>query len=159
METLKNKRKFLVNMAIVALILGLLALAPWRVVYNKSPSMPFGWYVVRKGPPKKGQMVLMHPPDVAIQLGCANKRDTLLKIVVAHAGDEVCLKAGQLHINGKPYSQTEPKLQKKLGFSGCLRIEDGHWFVATDRPNSCDSRFFGPQPTTQFWGVAHPLEK
>lgn len=132
---------------------------PIKLLYNRTASVDLGFYVGQKGTQKK--LVFLKPPKLAIELGCTTKHAMLLKYVVAHGGDEVCLHDRTLFVAGVPYSKTAKYGSRgqaiKLAFTGCIDVPKGHVFVATPHPNSCDSRLFGPQPLTQIWGGATAL--
>lgn len=147
---------------VVVLVVLLQVLGPVRLVYNRSGSMALGLYVGLKHA-DDAPAVLVKPPKKAVTLGCTTQYTMLLKHVVARANEQVCLHERTLYVGGKPYSQT-PRYGSKgqpidLAFTGCITIEEGHVFVATPHPKSCDSRLFGPLPLKHIWGGAYPMEK
>src|SRR5699024_5955921 len=74
------------------------------VVHNDSPSMPEGWYVRVPGKPGTGDIVVLQPPQAAVQYSLARwgerPTETFIKPVVAEAGDHVCAQGDIVSVNG-----------------------------------------------------------
>jgi conjugative transfer signal peptidase TraF len=78
----------------------------------------------------------------ALRLGIVpNATTLLLKPVAALPGDEVCIRDQELWIGGVCYG---PILEGwSPAFDGCVKVEPGEVFLASDVPRSFDSRYFG----------------
>jgi len=134
--------------------LGRVVPAPLLAVYNPSPSMPVGWYVRVPLEPAAGRIVVVAPPDGAVAAGWpADVR--LIKPVAAVGGDHVCADGAQVLVNSVRVAErgTAPH-----AWAGCRPLESGELFlIAPARPDSLDSRVFGPVPAASVVGVFAPL--
>jgi len=163
------------NRAYWCLVLGLLLFAisafaisaAFGVLVNTTSSMPIGVYRITGSPVTRGTLVSACLPTDNKMTGlmrsrgyehdgtCPSGLAPLIKPVAAIAGDVVELTANSVLVNGHalPSSRTA-----RLDGSGRLlpswprgtyRVPAGSvWLVSTYSPNSLDSRYFGPVPTT-----------
>lgn len=68
-----------------------------------------------------------------------------VKRVIATEGETLQIKEGQVYINGKPID--EPYIVKDASNFGPVKVPKGMFYgLGDNRPNSRDSRFFGPIP-------------
>ncbi len=108
--------------------------------------------------PKVGDVVVFEDP--------AGVFPQLIKRVIAVEGQEVDIKDGRVLIDGEalaePYIQSKKTEPSSMALP--IRIPEGHvWLMGDNRPNSQDSRVFGPQPVTSvkgrafgiYWPVKH----
>lgn len=97
--------------------------------------------------PEKGDIVSVSLPS----------GEKYVKRVIATAGDTVDIRDGIFYINGEPEQGdyfTGPTLNEESAFAYPLTVEEGDIFVMGDnRPESIDSRFFGPISGRQISGV------
>lgn len=169
----KNRRCAV--LAVPALI-GLAALA-WaafakpsaRVVYNASDSVPVGWYSI--DPPRSagslrvGSIVLTRlptePAALAAQRGYLPAHIPLLKRVGAVSPQHVCVREGQVRIEGTPVAVVlwADRLGRAMPvWNGCRALVEGEVFLLSEmHPGSFDSRYFGPIDASLVIGPAHPI--
>jgi len=163
-EPLRAARVFGGILLIAAAVVVAAAFAAKFFTWNLTPSLPRGLYVLRpKASPERGTIVLFPIPESVRQLVVARHYlpagARLLKIVVALAGDYVCVDDTALSIGGRPVAAVRrvDSLGRRLEPSSfCGRVPPGEAFVATPAVLSFDSRYFGPVPISVLT-VARPL--
>lgn len=99
--------------------------------------------------PKVGDIVVFDDPE--------GVHAQLVKRVVAVGGQTVDVKDGKVWIDGEPLD--EPYTHGKETLPGTVSLPitlgpDEIWLMGDNRPQSGDSRFFGPQPTSVVRGRA-----
>ena len=148
--------KELLLVLVPALVLALLVnrlVAETTVVFGSSMEpllSPYQRLVVEKvsyrfDPPAVGDVVVLDLP---------NQRENLIKRVIAAPGDTLEIVDGDVWVNGA--RQQEAYVRNRLEESFRLRqLADNEYFVMGDnRPNSHDSRDFGPVGSDQIVGRA-----
>jgi signal peptidase I len=88
--------------------------------------------------PARGDVVVLHNPSSSV-------KDDLIKRVIGLPGETLELRAGQVYINGMPLE--EPYIKNPCGSNcnGKWELGPDQYFIMGDnRPNSSDSRGFGP---------------
>jgi conjugative transfer signal peptidase TraF len=123
-------------------------------VWNLTPSVPRGVYLVRRGtPPARGALVTFRPSGGAAAMIDARHYlppgVSLLKHVLALPGDRVCIDRRSYLVNGRPVGNLAPAdtFGRHLDpFLYCGLVSNGLVFVGTSAPLSFDSRYFGPVP-------------
>ncbi len=149
------------------LIAGLLGL---RV--NASPSLPIGLYLVTQD--NHARLVEFCPVEPYASLAaargyrsrgtCPDGAAPFMKRVVAKAGDQVCLAAKGITVNGSLIPNTEPRTRDSSGRSllhwpfGAYTVVEGHvWVVSSYHARSFDSRYFGPIQVSSIRNHLRPL--
>ncbi len=139
------------------------SLALPSVRYNKPPSLPRGWYLVRPSAHlERGDLRLSCVPETwgrwalqrkALERGaCAGGFMEVGKLVVGTRGDTVDIEPAGISINGVLLPQTEPQRHDRRGNVLGKTPEYGRYYLG---PGECvltstfyqwsfDSRYFGP---------------
>ena len=140
--------------------------SPPLLIWNATASAPVGLY--RIGPADrfaKGDLVIaMPPPNLAplfAERGYLPLRVPLLKHVAALSGAIVCRIGERITIDGAAVAAAldhDHARRLLLNWQGCHQLGHGEVFLLnTERPDSLDSRYFGPGPAALIIGRAQPL--
>lgn len=139
---------------------------PW-LLYNHTPSVPIGFYILRSGAPntriRRGDLVAFALPRAAYNYARQRGDSThvrLLKPVLAVAGDHVSTLHGKLRINGAfvcNIPDTDSAGRVLPHWRHACTLKPGELFVGSTRiADSFGSRFFGPIHVAQVIGVYRP---
>jgi len=152
--------------ALGALLVGVSAadIAPTKLIWNASDSLPVGLYWVRNRTVQHGDLVLVALPEGA-RAFAADRRilpaDTpALKRVGALNGDRICRFGQAVSVNGEwvARAQWSDGLGRRMPvWSGCQVLKRGDVFLLADHPKSFDGRYFGVTKMSRIIGVARPL--
>ena len=138
---------------------------PIQIIYNASPSIACGWYLIV--PPRRlrvGTLVIAHIPSWAARL--AADRDYLpitvpvIKRIAAADSESVCERSGRLAIDGHVVARalTADSAGRPLpAWHGCRILGRGEFLLLGDTWDSYDSRYFGPIAAGAVLGRAIPL--
>lgn len=134
------------------------------LVWNASPSVPIGLYRVVARPPPCGALALIRLAEpfrtLADIRGYLPASVPIIKPVAALDGDSVCRNGQAVSINGRvvAFAPNRDAAGRPLPrWRGCRRLEPEAVFVISNRPNSFDSRYFGPVGRNHAMGLAIPL--
>ena len=145
----------------------LFAITDTRLLINVTPSVPVGLYLARTSSGhdcRRGEIVAFLPRD-----GIANlirERNWLpegvpiVKKVGAVAGDQYCVNAGQMTVNGRPVgavSVVDSAGRPLPQIRGCHRVNSGEFLPVGDIDRSFDGRYMGAQPISSIAAVLTPL--
>lgn len=97
------------------------------------------------------------PGDVVVFDDPMGQHPQLIKRVIAVEGQTVDIRDGVVYVDGEalsePYTHGKPTLPGT--FELPVTVPEGYvWLMGDNRPNSGDSRFFGPQPVRVVTGRA-----
>ncbi|MHA7774680.1 S26 family signal peptidase [Roseibium sp. M-1] len=137
---------------------------PLKLVYNGSASAPTGFYRVDQMPARRGDYVLIEPPEWLKNLIEVRRYlppgIPLIKQIAATKGDLVCRWNNRIFING--VLAANAKTKGKNGWQlprwqGCHQLQDHQIFVLQPHPESFDSRYFGIVDRSRIVGRATRL--
>jgi signal peptidase I len=139
----------------VLLLIGTRTVAQGREVFGPSMQPTFqqgqrvaiGKYLF--GGPGRGDVIVFHPP--------APTKDEYIKRVIGLPGDHVQVQGGQVSVNGVPLN--EPYLHQVVTTCAGPRCDitlgaDQYYVMGDNRPNSSDSRAWGPVAGDRISGKA-----
>ncbi len=112
-----------------------------RVLVNK--------YLYRFRSPRRGDIVVFTSPEVA--------ETDLIKRVIAVGGRTVAVRDGAVYVDGAALSEPYVSAQVPDTYTSerPAQVPNGYvWLMGDNRPNSHDSRYFGPQPVRHLLGKA-----
>lgn len=145
---------------------------------NATPSMPRGLWLLAGGARpevrRSDVLVLCIPDPAVVRLGrergylgngpCPDGSEPLVKPAAAVAGDRVLVSPDGVAVNGAVLPHSAQLAADSAGRplprwpAGVYAVRPGEvWAVATQAPNSWDSRYWGPVPLSSVFGVARPL--
>jgi conjugative transfer signal peptidase TraF len=131
------------------------------VIWNTSPSVPVGLYLVTKTSLRVGDLAVLQLPPViaalAARRGYLPTSAYLLKPIAAVAGDLVCRFGERVVVRGVLAGIAEDDDadgNAMPAWQGCRVLQTGGVFVLADHPASFDSRHFGPLYTASIAGRA-----
>lgn len=137
--------------------------SPW-LLYNRTPSMPTGFYLYdHQAPIHRGDVVALLLPRPAHHYARLRGEPTdvlLLKHVLAVRGDFVCTLHRELRVNGVlvgPIAVADSLGRPLPQWRACRRLSGDELLVGSSQPHSFDSRYFGPIHASQVLGVYRPL--
>ena len=149
------------TIAVALIVAPMVAQQPLLVIWNASPSVPVGLYLVTKTSPRVGDLVVLRlPPAIAAfaaRRGYLPTSAYLLKPIAAVAGDLVCRFGERVLVRGVLAGIAEDADSDgnaMPSWHGCRILQMGEVFVLADHPGSFDSRYFGPLDPASIAGRA-----
>jgi len=131
------------------------------LVWNASHSVPIGLYWIDRTPHRVGDLVLAHftGPVAALadRRAYLSRTAYLLKPVSAVAGDRVCRFGARVLVRYRLAAlalRTDSAGRPMPTWHGCRMLQAGELFLLAGRPDSFDSRYFGPLRTEHIAGRA-----
>jgi conjugative transfer signal peptidase TraF len=157
----------LLALAIPSIVALTLTLTPGRdptVVWNATASVPIGLYRVVAGQPQRGSIVVTRLPQPLRTFAHARAylpaSVFLIKPIAALRGDLLCRHGSVVSINGRvvAFARKLDNAGRPLPrWRGCRRLSATRIAVVANRPDSFDSRYFGPVDTDNIIGLAIPF--
>jgi len=167
-----TRRRYLVATAIIAPAFAvsfvIVAIAdPFpHVIWNASASAPIGLYRIHPdNDPPVGALVAITPPERLSRWlaarGYLPEGVPLLKHVAAKVGQRVCRSGAVMRVGGRPVARALASDRRGRAlpvWEGCRTLRVGEQLLLNPAvPDSLDSRYFGPLPTSAVIGRATPL--
>ena len=155
----------LLGTAVALTLLLVPSITSWRplLIWNASPSVPVGLYLVTQAPPRVGDLVVVRlPPFMAVfaaSRGYLPRSAYLLKPVAAIAGDLVCRFGAQVFVRRRFAGLAAVADHGGIpmpAWHGCRVLRTGEVFVLADHAASFDSRYFGALDATFDRGKGEP---
>ena len=119
------------------------------IIWNASPSVPVGLYLVTKASPHVGDMVVLRLPPViaafAARRGHLPTSAYLVKPIAAVAGGLVCRFEEQVFVRGvlaATANAADDDGNAMPAWEGCRVLQMGEVFVLAEHTASFDSRYF-----------------
>jgi len=120
------------------------------------PTIAIGDYVLAE----KITYRFIHAPrtgDIVVFDDPLRQHPQLIKRVIATAGQTVDIRDDRVYVDGKllqePYTQGKPTKPGSVDLP--IVVPNGQlWLMGDNRPNSGDSRYFGPRPVSRVHGRA-----
>ncbi len=144
---------------VLAVVLYVFIMTPHEVVGNSMfPTYKNGEYLMankviyKVSKPKRGDVIIFQYSDT----------QDFIKRIIGEPGDEVMIKDGKYYINGKQLDESKYLADTVVTNGGSyihegqsISVPEGEYFVSGDnRPNSSDSREFGPISKDRIKGKA-----
>ena len=157
-------RRAAAALLVAGVVLTVAGAAGPHILWNLTPSLPRGLYVIRPvAPPRRGAVVSLPPPrdaaDLIVGRGYLPPGASLLKLLVALPGDSVCIDRRSFSANHRvlgTVANRDSAGRPLVAFEFCGEVPEGYGVVATAAPLSFDSRYFGPVPLSTLT-VAEPV--
>jgi conjugative transfer signal peptidase TraF len=137
--------------------------APY-LVWNATPSVPVGLYVVAKPSFTRGELVLANTPEHIRALAAERRylpsNVPLAKRIAGAPGDEICAKSDWIYVNGARIAERQvhdSSGRKMPAWSGCRVLNDEVFLLLPEVKSSFDGRYFGPIPRASVIGKLTPL--
>jgi conjugative transfer signal peptidase TraF len=150
--------------AIIGLFTPMLLQPLPRIIWNASPSVPIGWYLMSKRQPKKGEIGVIKPA-AWVQLYASERsylaqNVLLLKPIFATDPSTICRFGKYVFVDGKLVAKARIRDQQHRllpTWKDCKTLKMGDVFLLASPRDSFDSRYFGPVNRKQIVGTAIPL--
>lgn len=156
--------------AVVATIAIAVVCASWPkaqsplFVWNVSPSVPVGLYVIDPRQPSRGELAALRLPEpirsLADARGYVEIGMVLIKPVAAISGDVICRRGLIVTVNSSRVAHALPadaSGRPLPEWSGCYDVDQQGFLVLSDEPNSFDGRYFGLVAPRNVIGTAASL--
>lgn len=141
---------FLVGLGLSAVLFSVVSPLPERLIWNRTGSVPEGFYWLSDEPFTKGGWVVVSARSAEAEWaelhGFVGRDWPLLKRVSGVPGDEICRDGLMVSINGLPVG--EALIESGGGvilpsWNGCKRVGEDELFLLNLHPQSLDGRYFG----------------
>lgn len=140
----------LAGLGLSAVLFSVVSPLPERLIWNRTGSVPEGFYWLSDEPFTKGGWVVVSARSAEAQWaeahGFVGEDWPLLKRVAGIPGDEICRDGVTVLINGMPAGEALIETGDGLdlpSWSGCRRVLEDQIFLMNVHPQSLDGGYFG----------------
>ena len=137
-----------------------------RLVWNASPSVPVGLYVIRPAKHyQRGDLIAANPPSwlakTLVERGYLPRGVPLLKFIAATMRQRVCRFGNRITIDGETAGlarERDSKRRPLMTWKGCHTLNEGEVFLMNfNVSDSLDGRYFQSFRTIYIVGHAVPV--
>lgn len=134
---------------------------PPLIVWNATPSVPIGFYVIKRRQPQRGELALIQLSPKHVELthrrGYLTATTYLIKPVAALEGDRVCRLGNAVLVRQRVVAvarATDSAGRHLPTWTGCRVLSHGELLVLAPAMDSLDGRYLGPIGGDRIAGVA-----
>lgn len=154
-----KRRVLLAGLVCCAGLAAFAAHAPTALIYNRSPSVPVGFYARVSAPPALGAFVTVRAsavaPDYAAARDYGDRTDRFIKRVAALGGELVCAEGDELRVGDRILRRAARDGAGRAlpRWTGCRLLRGDEVLLLGDTADSFDGRYWGPTRVGAIDGV------
>lgn len=160
-----KRRGLLVGLVCCAGLAAFAAHAPTALIYNRSPSVPVGFYARASATPALGAFVTVRAsavaPDYAAARNYSDRTDRFIKRVAAMGGELVCAEGDAVRVGNRTIRRAARDGAGRAlpRWTGCRLLRGNEVLLLGDTADSFDGRYWGPTRVGAIDGVWRRVEK
>ncbi len=139
--------------------------APAALIYNRSPSVPVGFYARVDAPPTLGAFVTVRAgevaPDYVAARDYADRTDRFIKRVVAMGSERVCAEGDEVRVGNRVLMRAAHDGAGRAlpRWTGCRLLRGDEVLLLGNTQDSFDGRYWGPTRVGVIDGVWRRLSE